>query len=194
MRLLKGWVLGVALSLGIVGAYAGPYEDGLDAAGRGDFSSAAKLVRKAADDGNAKAQLFLGLMYETGTGVPKDDQQAVAWSRKAAEQGHAAAQRSLGVMYANGRGVPKDDQQAVAWSRKAAEQGNAAAQSNLGLMYAIGTGVPKDDQQAYFWWLLSSAQGYEQARKNRDILESRLTPNQRAAAQAQARDWKPRKQ
>ena len=61
-------------------------------------------------------------------------------------------------------------------------------------MYAHGTGVPKDDQMAYLWWLLASAQGDEQARKSRDIWEARFTPDQRAAAQAQARDWKPRTQ
>ena len=31
MRLLKCWVLGVALSLGAVAVYAGPYEDGVEA-------------------------------------------------------------------------------------------------------------------------------------------------------------------
>jgi len=61
-------------------------------------------------------------------------------------------------------------------------------------MYANGSGVPKDEQTAYFWWLLDSAQGNQRATKNRDILESRLTPGQRAAALAQARDWKLSKQ
>ncbi len=194
MRLLKCWLLGLALSLGAVAALAGPYEDGIDAYRRGDFSFAAKLVRKAADNGNAKAQYFLGLLYSGVEGVPKDQRAEVAWYRKAAEQGNAKAQNNLGAMCADGRGVPKDDQQAITWYRKAAEQRLAMAQSNLGLMYANGTSVPKDDQRAYFWLLLSSAQVGGSAAKSRDIVESRLTPGQRAAAQAQARDWKPRKQ
>ncbi len=94
---------------------------------------------------------------------------------------------TLGYMYAKGRGVPKDDQQAIDWYRKAAGQGSVKAQNNLGEIYSKGVGVPKDDQQAYFWWLLASAQGLPQAIEKRDFLELRLSPELRAAAQADAR-------
>jgi TPR repeat protein len=39
----------------------------------------------------AKGQYDLGVKYENGDGVPKDDAQAVTWFRKAAEQGDADA-------------------------------------------------------------------------------------------------------
>jgi len=58
-------------------------------------------------------------------------------------------------------------------------------------MYANGQGVPKDDQRAYFWYLLASVGGDGDAVRNRDRIEQRLTAEQRAAARAQARDWKP---
>lgn len=148
--------------------------------------------RKAAELGDARAQFNLGVMYSQGEGVPKDEQQAAAWFRKAAEQGHARAQYNLGNMYRDGQGVPKDEPQAVAWYLKAAEQGNANSQTNLGVMYGNGQGVPKDEQKAYFWSLLSSAQGDQNAAKNRDIWERRLSPEQRAAAQASARNWQPK--
>ena len=153
---------------------------------------AAAWFRKAAEQGDASAQFNLGNMYRNGQGMPKDEQQAVAWYRKAAEQGYAKAQFNLGQMYRNGRGVPKDEQQAVVWYRKAAEQGDALAQNNLGVMYYNGQGVPKDEQSAYFWSLLASAQGNQNAVKTRDIVERRLSPEQRAAAQASARNWQPK--
>lgn len=59
-------------------------------------------------------------------------------------------------------------------------------------MYYQGEGVPKDEGMAYFWWLLSSAVGNEGAIKNRDIVENRITPKQRANVQALARNWKPK--
>ncbi len=77
------------------------------------------------------------------------------------------------------------------WYKKAAVQGDAYAQLNVGVMYGTGTGVAKDDQQAYFWWLLAAAKGVAEAVKLRDLTEPRLTPLQRADAQAAARDWKP---
>ena len=92
-----------------------------------DDAEAVRWYRLAAEQGNATAQLNLGVMYAKGEGVPKDDAEAVRWFRLAAEQGYAAAQLNLGVMYDNGRGVPEDDVTAYAWLNIAAEQGQLSA-------------------------------------------------------------------
>ena len=155
-----------------------------------DGQQAAYWYRKAAEQGNAAAQNNLGLAHAFGEGVPKDEQQAAYWFRKAAEQGDVDGQFNLGQMYRRGEGVPKDDQQALSWYLKAAEQGDAAAQNALGIMYATGEGVPKDEQQAYFWWLLASAKGEQLATQNRNKVERVLTHEQRASAQAAARNWR----
>ena len=54
-------------------------------------AKAAKLFRKAAEQGHASSQFNLGVMYETGQGVPEDKAEATKWIRKAAEQGDADA-------------------------------------------------------------------------------------------------------
>jgi len=79
--------------------------------------------------GNAHAQVALGECYLNGTGVEKDDVEAVKWFRKAAEQGNAHAQVKLGECYRNGTGVEKDDVGAVKWFRKAAEQGRVIGEA-----------------------------------------------------------------
>jgi TPR repeat protein len=50
-------------------------------------------LRVQAEQGLARAQYNLGVMYETGEGVPEDDVEAVRWWRMAAEQGDALAAR-----------------------------------------------------------------------------------------------------
>jgi TPR repeat protein len=163
--------------------------------GRGvprDDLQAVHWYQRAAQQGLSEAQFRLGVMHAEGRGVPRDDVQAVHWWRRAAEQGHANAQFNLGVRHMDGRTVPRDDAQAVRWFRLAAEQGDASAQTVLGAMHALGRGVPRDEQQAYFWWLLAAARGNAHAAKERDRIEARLTAQQRAAAQAQAREWRPR--
>ncbi len=110
------------------------FKAGVEAYDRGDYATALTEFRPLAQQGNAKAQFNLGLMYSKGQGVPQDDKEAVRWYRLAAEQGQASAQNNLGVAYSEGRGVPLEDKEAVRWYRLAAEQGNAEAQSNLGLM------------------------------------------------------------
>jgi hypothetical protein len=78
------------------------------------------------------AQYNLGVMYNNGRGVPKDEAQAVVWYRKAAEQGYAAAQNNLGVMYSAGLGgLEASDTWAVYWQALAAQQGNDNAIKNL---------------------------------------------------------------
>jgi len=92
-------------------------------------------------------------------------------------------------MYATGDGVTKDQKQSFYWSQKAAEQGNVIAQYHLGAMYADGNGVIKDDVQAHKWWNIAAASGKEDAKKNREIIENRMTSEQIAKANKQARKW-----
>ena len=118
----------------------------------GDYAEALKWYRKAAEQGHAKAQVNLGVMYRGGIGVTQDNAEAVKWYRKSAEQGNAKAQVNLGYMYRKGKGVTQDDVEAVKWYRKSAEQGDATAQVNLGLMYDNGRGVTQDDVEAVKWY------------------------------------------
>ena len=97
-----------------------------------DWAKAAELYRKAAEQGNAKAQNNLGWCYVQGNGVAKDTAEGLKWLRKAAEQGTAKTQDSLGYVLIKGQGVPKDAKEGVMWLTKAAEQGVARAQGHLG--------------------------------------------------------------
>jgi TPR repeat protein len=66
--------------------------------GRGvplDFVEAEGWFRKAAEQGDATAQEYLGYMHYRGQGVQEDYAEAARWYRKAAEQGHEPAQRAL---------------------------------------------------------------------------------------------------
>ena len=109
-------------------ALAGSAE-GVAAYNRGDNATALREFRPLAEQGAAKAQYNLGLMYEEGQGVSQDYAEAVRWFRKAAEQGHDEAQFSLGVMYLNGLGVPQDHVLAHMWFNLSAARGNELAGS-----------------------------------------------------------------
>ena len=184
-----GLIVLVTLFL-IVGQSAeGGFQEGLDAARRGDYATALKEWRPLAEQGNVGAQFNLGFMYEKGKGVPRNYKIASKWYRMSAEQGNAGAQYNLGLMYAKGQGVPKDYKLAVKWFRKSAEQGNAGAQSNLGVMYAKGQGVLKDKVRSHMWFNTASANGDDDAGKNRDIIEKKMTSSQIEKATDLAREW-----
>ena len=143
-----------------------PWDRGYDCYHQNKYAEAAEWYRKAAEQGDADAQLMLGVMYELGQGVPQDYAQAAEWYRRAAEQGSATAQIPLGHMYRHGRGVPQDYAKAVEWYRKAAEQGNAIAQAILARMYEHGQGVPLDYAEAFEWWRKAAQDGGVWAQSN----------------------------
>ena len=148
-----------------------------------------EMTIKAAEQGDAEAQLNLGVMYAHGVGAPENKAEAVRWFRLAAEQGDVKAQFNLGVMYDNGDGIPEDDAEAVRWYRLAAEQGDVNAQLNLGFMYAKGDGVPEDFVQAYAWFSIAAANGSETSKKNKEIIAGTMTSAQIAEAQKLSRDY-----
>jgi len=157
-----------------------------------DAAEAAKSFRKAAELGNADAQVFLGAVYMTGEGVPKDEVEATKCFGKAAEQGNADAQLRFGLSWLHGTGVTKDAVEAAKWLRKAAEQGQGGAQCKMGIMFMEGLGVPKDEAQAYQWFLLAGAQGDKLAKECFTELETKLTPEMRTEGQRLAREFKPK--
>ena len=110
-----------------------------------------------------------------------------------AEHGNVTAQYNLGHMYEKGKGVPQDYKEAVRLYRLAAEQGDVDAQLKLGVSYGMGRGVPKDHALAHMWWNLSGSNGNKEAAENRDIVETKMTPQQIEKAQEMARNWKPKK-
>lgn len=129
-----------------------------------DLTEAVKWLRKAAENGLARAQGALGSSYFYGEGgVPKDNTEAVKWFRRAAEQGLPESERDLGNRYLDGQGVTKDEAEAVKWYRKAVSQGFSGAQLCLGLCYFQGRGVKQNKAEAAKWFLKAAEQGEAQA-------------------------------
>ena len=86
-------------------------------------------IRSSAEQGDATAQYYLGLMYYEGESLQQDFQKATYWFTKAAEQGFWHAQRGLGMVYSEGKGVLQDYVMAYAWFEVAASQGDSSAKN-----------------------------------------------------------------
>ena len=120
--------LTLAVLLGSAGmSWSADFQKGLTAYESGDYATALREWKPLAEQGNARAQHNLGVMYRKGQGVPQDDKTAVKWYRLAAEQGYAFAQNNLGFMYGNGKGVSRDYIRAHMWWSIAASSGDKDA-------------------------------------------------------------------
>ena len=117
----------------------------------------------AANNGYARAQCDLGLMYAYGGGdVERDEAKAMRWLRRSADQGNSLAQWTLGLeIFCSSSFDHSEDGcvEVVRWCRLSAEQGNARAQDLHGFMYEGGIGVDEDKAEAVRWYRLSAAQG-----------------------------------
>ena len=111
----------------------------------GDFL---QTLRRLADGGNAHVMFRLGRIYGTGSGVARDDVEAVSWYRKGATAGNLSAMTALAVAFLEGRGTGKDPQEGVRLLRAAAEKDNHDAMYRLGIILAEGKVAAKDAAEA----------------------------------------------
>jgi hypothetical protein len=128
----------------------------------GDHAGAARIVARAAEAGNAVAQLRLALLYDRGDGVPKSARTAHAWYRRAAAQGEPESLNQVGLFLELGEGGVENWDLAARYFQASASQGWVKGQFSLGRAYQFGIGVPQDRQQAIAWFQKSAAQGNAQ--------------------------------
>lgn len=155
------WTLASVLPVN-AGQFEDPHarelEDAVAAVNNGDYVTALRLLGTLADQDNALAERFLGIMYIKGQGLPQDYALGMRWMRIAADKGLADAQNEVGVLYQRGMGVERNAAEAVKWFRLAADQGLAIAQNNLADTYALGLGVPQDFHEAFKWYHIAADQ------------------------------------
>lgn len=102
-----------------------------------DVKKAVSCYLRAADQGHALAQRFMGLCYENGIGgITANLETAADWYLRSAKQGNALAQYNMAKYSENGTGkVIKSAEQAKQWYIQAADQGLARALRDLGDSY-----------------------------------------------------------
>jgi hypothetical protein len=108
-----------------------------DYAKAGEMGAAFLVFRRAAETGNAPAQLELAAFYDplstpAKAGFTPDAARAADWYERAALAGSAEAQRKLGLLLAKGGGgLPADPAKAKTWLQQAAAQNDADAKKAL---------------------------------------------------------------
>lgn len=93
-----------------------------------------RYYRMAAEAGNVRAVVGMGLAYRAGWGVPVDYQEASRWFERAAKAGDAEGAWLAGASYLE-RGDPAG---AIPWMRRAAQAGHPKAQAKLNEIMAAG--------------------------------------------------------
>jgi len=162
------------------------FDLGMKANAAGNSAEALQWLEKSALQGYSAAQLRLGQMYETGTGVSKNPVEAVKWYLKSAKQGSTLAQYSLGELYEQ----TGNQKEAVYWLVQAANQSSTLAQFDLARHYESGMGVKKSLQEAYKYLVLAASDGAPSHVYNRDRVAGLLTPAEVESIQNLLSQWR----
>lgn len=97
-----------------------------------DYKEAVYWYQLSANQGNYKAQLELGRIFDSGKVQTEGSKlMGIYWYRKLAEEGFPTAQCILGAKYLWGDGVEENKKEAVHWLKKAAAQGYEEAKEYL---------------------------------------------------------------
>jgi hypothetical protein len=153
------------------------YQAGFEAYEAGDYATALKIYRAAAEQGDIMAQFTLGQIYTRPGkykkhGVTKDYKEAVKWRLLAAEQGEDIVQFMLGLMYKRGEGVTRNLVIAHMWF-------NTATFSNVEAYTASWSAIKNKRFLKNY---------RKQKKKEVERLESEMTPEQIAKAKELARE------
>ena len=132
-----------------------------------DAENNVDVIRAAAENGLAVAQLVLGMMYELGRGMEIDLDISLEWFHLAASQGIARAMNSIGSYY----GRLGEYEEAIYWIRKAADSDIVVSQLNMGNFYLQGIwGLDQCYDTAKYWFGRAAALGSGWAQEQLDEL------------------------
>ncbi len=151
------------------------------------LAEATQRDQARAQAGDASAMSSLADRYATGDGVPRDDQEALAWYRRAVDAGDARAMTALARRFERGPGATRDFAQALALYRRAGEAGDAEAMYELGVIDQLGVGGKMDDVQAAAWFRRAAEAGSSKAAN--EVGKAFLWGRQVAKDPAQAIAW-----
>ncbi|AQR63231.1 hypothetical protein BZG35_17435 [Brevundimonas sp. LM2] len=163
------------------------YAQAIEQLDRNDPAGIETLTR-AANLGEAQAQLKLAGLYQTGTtGLTVDLAESRQWARRAAEGGDAGGMHAYGMYLFDGVGGSRNRGEALSWLKKAADRGLVDSQYNVARLYENGDeGIAPNPVQAYRWYLIAARAGDPQAQTAVDRLAPTIPAAQRQAARAQA--------
>lgn len=156
-----------------------------------DLTRAGAYYGAAARAGHVEATYAAARMLDLGEGVPAAPERALVLYREAALKGHADAQNALATYFYRGEIVPQNLRTARELFQAAAQRRQPEAMFNLAVMLAQGQGGPQDLASAYAWCRLSQSSGHAPAAAALPALAARLSPDERARADAMLRPKAP---
>lgn len=112
---------------------------------REEFAKAYELLMPEAEGGNARAQLLIGLLYQNGHHVDRDEDKAAAWLEKSIHSGSPLAKHFLASLYCS----QGEYEKGLQLFQSSVEDGTLYDLYEVGVLYYKGQGAERDPCKAY---------------------------------------------
>jgi len=151
------WFVFFATALAQSARAADALAEGARAYAADAYPRSARILLPRAEQGDARAETYVGVMYLRGQGLPQNFEAAAHWLHRAAEADVPAAQYFLGLLYDKGQGVPQDFVLAEAWLNLAVAHAEPGWRSRWALIRdAVASKMSRADLEeaqnlAYAW-------------------------------------------
>ena len=117
-----------------------------------NLDEAARLYRKAAENGYAREQPWFGHYYCSGVGVDHDYTESAAWYHRAAMKGLPYAQERIARCYVKGKGAEKNLLEAEKWLKMAVAGANEGDRDYFEARYDSFRRMVLEGDDAYLWY------------------------------------------
>lgn len=133
---------------------------------RKQYYEAYEIYNNLSESGDADSANQIGLMLQSGLGLPKDEKRALSYFKIAADRGSLWGYYNLGYLHLKGILVQRNYSESIRYFKYAADRNHAESQNYMGLIYANGYGVKKDLKVALNWYKIAASNGSSFARQN----------------------------
>jgi hypothetical protein len=159
----------------------GDYRAGYDALQKSDFTTAFKIFKRLADEGNHEAEYAVASMYANGQGVDRNLSKSLEYLKNSAAGNLLKAIVSLADYYDNG----SDYSNAFKWYSVAAKKGNLKAMYKMADYLHRGSINQRNEISAFIWADIAANKGFLDAKSLRGQIMDDMTASEFEKAQIQ---------
>lgn len=155
---IRHFIVGCIIFFIGLAAHSASLDEGVDAYLLNRPSVAMSIWMPLAKRGDPKAQNNVGLLYQKGEAVSKNDRKAIEWYRKAIIQGLPEAHHNLALLLYE-QDTTAVNEEVFNLLTYASKQNVIASTYMLGLMHYQGSGIEQDLNSASKLWELAAKKG-----------------------------------
>jgi len=155
-----------------------------------DFERSFFWYTKAMEQGNSRAEYYVGNMLVAGVGTAQNVPRGLRVLERVADKGHSGAIYNIGKTYKTGYNIAPNYNLATNWFERGANEGHVASMYELADNISNGFGAVKDQEKALEWFETAALHGHTRSAYKAGMLHLMLEPTEKESFKIdKGMDW-----